>query len=481
MLITAVVYSQSNHTVTFTGNASDFNAAEKYSAALNNTDYYTTFDATYLYLGAFRTGGNVFGDYDHFTVYLDSDPQTTLTSGTGSTTGVDWDANTPTLPFTANYRIVIRPVSSGESFYSSYSGSAWTTGGVNSMGWTKSTSTTALELRIPWTDLGNPSQVYLTNYMSYNGGFFSPAPGSISGTTISGYFGGYRIQSGITPNAVTNSPYPYSIDGNRNIGEGYTMIGSMSTNNSFASDKASKIWVSSTATDVYFFIESQLGNNNNNVIVFLNFDSYSGRAAGTLLGSGGVGVFNTMASDRMDFEVDYAFAVNAGNTTTTCYLDRARFYVDGIGAVGTGFVGSCNQSGTTSTANNYVLANNNGGGSDQGFEVKIPFTELPGVTNSSFLSNTFVIISQADGLYSNESIPENTAKVASLGYDYDFSNTGDAFDYFSSPNFLLPVELTSFSASVKNKSVNLVWHTATEINNYGFEIEKRQSSIVNCQ
>jgi len=36
----------------------------------------------------------------------------------------------------------------------------------------------------------------------------------------------------------------------------------------------------------------------------------------------------------------------------------------------------------------------------------------------------------------------------------------------------LPVELTSFSASVKNKAVNLVWHTATEVNNYGFEIEK---------
>ncbi|MDP1994470.1 MAG: T9SS type A sorting domain-containing protein, partial [Ignavibacteria bacterium] len=33
----------------------------------------------------------------------------------------------------------------------------------------------------------------------------------------------------------------------------------------------------------------------------------------------------------------------------------------------------------------------------------------------------------------------------------------------------------------KNKSVNLVWHTATEVNNFGFEIEKRQSSMVNSQ
>ncbi|HCY74960.1 MAG TPA: hypothetical protein DHV28_03495 [Ignavibacteriales bacterium] len=39
----------------------------------------------------------------------------------------------------------------------------------------------------------------------------------------------------------------------------------------------------------------------------------------------------------------------------------------------------------------------------------------------------------------------------------------------------LPVELTSFSASVINNSVVLNWITATELNNYGFEIEKTSS------
>lgn len=43
------------------------------------------------------------------------------------------------------------------------------------------------------------------------------------------------------------------------------------------------------------------------------------------------------------------------------------------------------------------------------------------------------------------------------------------FDNILSP---LPVELTSFSASVQNKTVNLTWHTATEVNNYGFEVER---------
>jgi len=40
----------------------------------------------------------------------------------------------------------------------------------------------------------------------------------------------------------------------------------------------------------------------------------------------------------------------------------------------------------------------------------------------------------------------------------------------------LPVELTSFSATTIGKDVKLSWNTATEVNNYGFEIEKASSS-----
>ncbi|MEE9429461.1 MAG: T9SS type A sorting domain-containing protein [Melioribacteraceae bacterium] len=45
----------------------------------------------------------------------------------------------------------------------------------------------------------------------------------------------------------------------------------------------------------------------------------------------------------------------------------------------------------------------------------------------------------------------------------------------------LPVELTTFTASAKNSKVSLVWETATEVNNYGFEIQKQNqvSSIEN--
>jgi len=39
----------------------------------------------------------------------------------------------------------------------------------------------------------------------------------------------------------------------------------------------------------------------------------------------------------------------------------------------------------------------------------------------------------------------------------------------------LPVELTSFSGKVVNGKVNLNWNTATEINNYGFEVERAKA------
>jgi hypothetical protein len=38
---------------------------------------------------------------------------------------------------------------------------------------------------------------------------------------------------------------------------------------------------------------------------------------------------------------------------------------------------------------------------------------------------------------------------------------------------LLPVELVTFNATANNNTVALSWRTATEVNNYGFEIERR--------
>jgi len=42
----------------------------------------------------------------------------------------------------------------------------------------------------------------------------------------------------------------------------------------------------------------------------------------------------------------------------------------------------------------------------------------------------------------------------------------------------LPVELTSFTASVRSNTVHLNWETATEVDNYGFEVERKDNSTV---
>ncbi len=51
------------------------------------------------------------------------------------------------------------------------------------------------------------------------------------------------------------------------------------------------------------------------------------------------------------------------------------------------------------------------------------------------------------------------------------SGRGDALLTISSQ--ALPVELTSFTAEIAEKCVELNWRTATEVNNYGFEVERR--------
>jgi Secretion system C-terminal sorting domain/FG-GAP-like repeat len=53
--------------------------------------------------------------------------------------------------------------------------------------------------------------------------------------------------------------------------------------------------------------------------------------------------------------------------------------------------------------------------------------------------------------------------------------------YYINSNTPLPVELTAFSASVKNNNVLLNWRTATEVNNYGFEIQKLEVRSQNAE
>ncbi|MFP5042422.1 T9SS type A sorting domain-containing protein [Parasediminibacterium sp. JCM 36343] len=204
--------AQSYRTVgSFTGTTADFTTNEKYSS-VDNVDYYVTFDANYIYFGAFRTNNNTWGQFDHLNIYVDADAKSGVTSGgSGTTTGVNWDGNTPTLPIQADYKIALRRNNSGESFYSSYSGS-WSTGSANAKGYSQyatSTANGALEIRVPWTDLGSPSGIYFIMYASYSTGYYGSAPNGTSGAgPASGkYFGGIGVSSaGCYPTNTISTP-----------------------------------------------------------------------------------------------------------------------------------------------------------------------------------------------------------------------------------------------------------------------------------
>ena len=59
------------------------------------------------------------------------------------------------------------------------------------------------------------------------------------------------------------------------------------------------------------------------------------------------------------------------------------------------------------------------------------------------------------------------------------SDTYEESDIVTNPP--LPVELNSFSAMILDSKIKLNWRTETEVNNYGFEIERSQKSNVKSQ
>lgn len=84
------------------------------------------------------------------------------------------------------------------------------------------------------------------------------------------------------------------------------------------------------------------------------------------------------------------------------------------------------------------------------------------------------------GKYSGSGTVWNTVGTTISGSGpYTAVNTSALTATFSNSRFTvglpaaLPVELTSFSAAAHNSEVELVWSTATEVNNYGFEVERK--------
>ena len=82
--------------------------------------------------------------------------------------------------------------------------------------------------------------------------------------------------------------------------------------------------------------------------------------------------------------------------------------------------------------------------------------------NSGTMLNTYGIRALVFNSTGNHTLFSGVATATGQGvYEYTFS--------------IVPVELVSFSAEVFSSDVNLSWITATELNNYGFQVERRNA------
>lgn len=104
-----------------------------------------------------------------------------------------------------------------------------------------------------------------------------------------------------------------------------------------------------------------------------------------------------------------------------------------------------------------------------------------GSNSAPYIDTDFNYI--GDGSEITNTFTEFTTSILGNGNSIDIKiefnlNSGDediALDNIriGSDQIPLPVELTTFSASIFEESVELIWETVTEINNYGFEIERK--------
>jgi hypothetical protein len=229
---------------------------------------------------------------------------------------------------------------------------------------------------------------------------------------------------------------------------------------------------------LYLGFEGKLNTSSSDGIGFwLDFDELTGSPAGTSLGgspgghyTGGNGGANP--NFKADFEVDYMFAVNPGSGSTDIFFDAVKL----VGGRASQYLGQTNQSGTAAgnlnsgffSANSVWFAFNNDGILSHGFEVSIPFSQL-GVTSAGELT-LFAFVVSSTAFFSDVTVPGNVTG-GNPGFDADFSTM--AGGPYNSGSFQIPVELTSFTASITGKQVTLKWVTASETNNQGFEIQRK--------
>lgn len=206
-------WSQSFHTINFSGNSSDYNAVELVTAA-NAPDiaYGLSYDENFLYVSVYRNGSD-FNGQDALTFFIDTDAD--INSAQGTTAGNPFDNVTPSFSYNVDYAVRVRGNTLGNSYSELRSwnetNSSWDFVFQNSVN--TFYGNRVRSIRISKQDLGNPEFIRINLWMGYNdngfSGIFATAPAAVNDSQsplFSNHFGTVAVnRSGSNITAVVDT------------------------------------------------------------------------------------------------------------------------------------------------------------------------------------------------------------------------------------------------------------------------------------
>ncbi|MFA6457010.1 MAG: T9SS type A sorting domain-containing protein [Bacteroidota bacterium] len=161
-------------------------------------------------------------------------------------------------------------------------------------------------------------------------------------------------------------------------------------------------------------------------------------------------------------------SLSLGASISNCYASGNVLNFNRAG----GFVGSLSSGTSISNCYSVGSATNNGGSSVGGFAALNAGT----ISNAFWDTDASGNATSAAGTGKTNVQMKTQSTFTDAGWDFStvWEMVGSNYPrLLSNPDQLLPVELVLFNAIPNHSSVQLHWSTATEVNNFGFEVERK--------